>query len=932
MGTRATTDEVEEEEFAGLAAVADVACGGGADAAAEVVRSLIADEADGKVEEDEFAVKKRQRSNILTELFQGDEHKKARRRLADGILAAGSIEGFFESLEKAELIQPSVLSEEDEDGNDKFLDSDDEDDVWSENGAGAEEDDEDDSKFIADDPLPVPEGPKPGDKGFNKFLQQKMVEDGVLSTSCRGEGIGRNCTETDHPTHGEGQDAQPDPDEASRLDPLLPHQKIVKYVFETGHCPRLLVDHATGSGKTRTQIELLSVDYSRGRAKIVILPKKVHVDNLIKEMLRWDNPYREFFVASHPEFASACGVTTAATTKLQYAAFRDCVGLKGLIANGRIKKGWSKKFFERTGVRPPSAPLRIFNYATAGGSAMGFSKAGVFHKSRVDACLKFKMAGDVYAGKLLILDEAHNLIRPTDERHRVALNRLRDAVANTCAYEYVAGGTSTSGGTRHVEAGTWVYLMTATPVQPGADPRSLLDVVKGLPLSSSTTSDESSSCSKVDTRNDCGFMSTFQQNCGAESKLYPRVIVEDRATSSNIARCAGSIGQGLCRVGVLPVPLVARSLSQYLVKDAEFQLFGGKMSAVVAGGRTTTSGSGRLSNSSKRKLAKLAKWTVCSIAPHCVPRYARNFKYDPAAVTCAAEPPAPPPALAPAGKNIGPASPPTRGALSLLSANAHSYCPKIFRALQILQRAQTKTLVLVARKSGFLAAKAVFEEALGAEKVATSASQSEIAEFNDEERNKRGEQKLVMLATKEDCAEGVEFRCVRDFHILDCPADAAELQQICGRPVRVGSHAALPHEERQVRIFLHLATLPHWGSRKFGAGGGGGGAEGLDETKTSRRSTVRKRALCLAKSKAWRDERLLSGLLEWGRTEEPPEGLVLPHSGVVGRQGRESESEPLAAEDTVDAETVVQLKQSLGARASTQDKLRTVAIDYGIEA
>lgn len=68
--------------------------------------------------------------------------------------------------------------------------------------------------------------------------------------------------------------------------------------------------------------------------------------------------------------------------------------------------------------------------------------------------------------------------------------------------------------------------------------------------------------------------------------------------------------------------------------------------------------------------------------------------------------------------------------------------------------------------------------------------------------NKYGEKIKVVLITKA-AAEGLDFKNIRQLHILEPWYNASRLEQIIGRTVRNLSHCALPFEERNVEIYLH---------------------------------------------------------------------------------------------------------------------------------
>jgi len=74
------------------------------------------------------------------------------------------------------------------------------------------------------------------------------------------------------------------------------------------------------------------------------------------------------------------------------------------------------------------------------------------------------------------------------------------------------------------------------------------------------------------------------------------------------------------------------------------------------------------------------------------------------------------------------------------------------------------------------------------------------------EANKNGEKIKVVLITKA-AAEGLDFKNIRQLHILEPWFNSSRTEQIIGRCVRNLSHCSLPFEKRNVEIYLH-ATLP----------------------------------------------------------------------------------------------------------------------------
>ena len=56
-------------------------------------------------------------------------------------------------------------------------------------------------------------------------------------------------------------------------------------------------------------------------------------------------------------------------------------------------------------------------------------------------------------------------------------------------------------------------------------------------------------------------------------------------------------------------------------------------------------------------------------------------------------------------------------------------------------------------------------------------------------------------------SEGLDFKCVRQVHIIDSWFNMSRIEQIIGRGVRNLSHCALPFEDRNVEIYLHASLL-----------------------------------------------------------------------------------------------------------------------------
>jgi len=90
-----------------------------------------------------------------------------------------------------------------------------------------------------------------------------------------------------------------------------------------------------------------------------------------------------------------------------------------------------------------------------------------------------------------------------------------------------------------------------------------------------------------------------------------------------------------------------------------------------------------------------------------------------------------------------------------------------------------------------------------------SPDNGEDMKFITDSANNDGSQVKVILISKA-ASEGLDFKCIRQIHILEPWYNMNRIEQIIGRGVRNLSHCALPFEERNVEIYLH-GTLPQGG-------------------------------------------------------------------------------------------------------------------------
>lgn len=73
--------------------------------------------------------------------------------------------------------------------------------------------------------------------------------------------------------------------------------------------------------------------------------------------------------------------------------------------------------------------------------------------------------------------------------------------------------------------------------------------------------------------------------------------------------------------------------------------------------------------------------------------------------------------------------------------------------------------------------------------------------------NADGSDIRVVIASPK-VSEGVDFRYVRQVHILDPWFNMSRLEQVIGRGMRTCSHALLPFEQQNCTVYLHVCRLP----------------------------------------------------------------------------------------------------------------------------
>ena len=88
-----------------------------------------------------------------------------------------------------------------------------------------------------------------------------------------------------------------------------------------------------------------------------------------------------------------------------------------------------------------------------------------------------------------------------------------------------------------------------------------------------------------------------------------------------------------------------------------------------------------------------------------------------------------------------------------------------------------------------------------------SPTNDEDIKYITSEENKYGELVKIVIISKAG-AEGLDFRNIRQIHVMEPWYNMNRIEQIIGRGVRNLSHCSLPFEERNVEIFLHSSILP----------------------------------------------------------------------------------------------------------------------------
>ncbi|CAJ1418834.1 unnamed protein product [Effrenium voratum] len=195
--------------------------------------------------------------------------------------------------------------------------------------------------------------------------------------------------------------------------------------------------------------------------------------NFYAELLRWPSRYRDYYCCERPaDAAIACGkpdwkgcrnhlwdLSSFGEEEVRRLCYsiRDVLEMKGMFYMGRVRRSLRVAFHRKhPGECMPNAPLRALGYTSAGGCF-----ANIRSGKPLSSLMKigYVPGGNVYSNKIVLMDEAHNLVR-SQTQYAEQLQRLRRLLYE--AKHLVLAG------------------FTGTPIlSEPSEGRQLLDIVKG---------------------------------------------------------------------------------------------------------------------------------------------------------------------------------------------------------------------------------------------------------------------------------------------------------------------------------------------------------------------------------------------------------------------------------------------------------------------
>mmetsp|Transcript_5169 Transcript_5169/g.11265 ORF Transcript_5169/g.11265 Transcript_5169/m.11265 type:complete len:862 (-) Transcript_5169:199-2784(-) len=290
------------------------------------------------------------------------------------------------------------------------------------------------------------EAPRQGQDGFRKFVQTALERF-------------RSSSSEEDPMRSSGRSL-----------PLQPYQLRVAFLLHPlSPLTRLLVVHATGSGKTRTVLAAADSFFRSGKATCLFFPEEAVKENFYQELLKFPGSWRDFFCASEnvPEWRKRRYRCWSAEEVAEFppSQVEACLGLERKVRLGEVSQAFLQEWSQQhPDVPPPTAPLRAFKYTSAGGSRGGWKRDGSFDASRMDSVFRFGFDGkNPMSNKNLVFDEVHNMLalpRWKGNYWKEPLRRLRKAVADA--------------------TGSSLVFLTGSPIQTDtSDGHRLLRVLKG---------------------------------------------------------------------------------------------------------------------------------------------------------------------------------------------------------------------------------------------------------------------------------------------------------------------------------------------------------------------------------------------------------------------------------------------------------------------
>ena len=257
---------------------------------------------------------------------------------------------------------------------------------------------------------------RPGQPGFNREATAKFKAAGLYSG---------------HATFTIECPARPPPGQAPVFRPMA-YQKTVPFLlYPRSPVNRMLVVHRTGAGKSYTMVMCLDNFFHDPRPKVIIFPTESVKNNFYGELLKFPNRYAAFCQKRYPtEVALIRQAMSGKSANPQQVAAARLKIINLLEMKGRLSRAGKEGEL--------AAPLRTYSYTRAGGHAI------VKHVPPTDPIFKKNFRGLAYSGKVVLMDEVHNLVTPSPEaeKYKDKLRSLSKQLSQ-CERSVVVGFTAT---------------------------------------------------------------------------------------------------------------------------------------------------------------------------------------------------------------------------------------------------------------------------------------------------------------------------------------------------------------------------------------------------------------------------------------------------------------------------------------------------------